>query len=309
MDSREFRVKLFEEKKQKALEIVYSVCEAEGLPVPEVNFMGCPLETENQLAHYHPDKNKICISEFQLHKLRSLSDVENTIYHELAHIIEQNHDGKFEQTKNKFKLKNWRPPRGVIYNKGDIKIEPQKPKKETVDRTRCNYHLCRKKRKLYECLYCGRYFCEEHRKPVVPGKSILEERVLDERGMEFVKIDYHPCPGYVEVAKKQKEEEIEAYGEALDKLKYENIKEGKNEEEKRKKIKFEEDYKKFKEQITKNYKKSDEEYHSSKPTKKMSEKEIEESRKKLGIDTDYKPKTRLKKKGFFDKVKGALGIK
>lgn len=284
MDSREFRKKLLESKKKRVIEIVNSVCERENLPIPKVNFEGCPQEDQDQLAHYHPDQNKICISEIQLYKLKTLRDVENTIYHELAHILEQNHGGEFEQTKNKFKLKDWRPPRGVIYIKGDRKREPLKPDKETIDKTRCNYHLCRKKRKLYKCPYCERYFCKEHRKPVVPGKSILEER-----GMDFGKIDYHPCPGYVEVAKKQKEDEIEKYGKALDILKHENInlefKTEKKDEEKLKEAKFEEDYQKFKEQITRNNKKTESKEHN-KPIMKMSKEEIEESRKKLGINTN-----------------------
>ena len=32
----------------------------------------------------------------------------------------------------------------------------------------CEYHLCKKKTKVYKCQYCGKYFCEQHLKPLPP---------------------------------------------------------------------------------------------------------------------------------------------
>lgn len=290
VDSDEFGEKLLESKRQRVIEIVYLVCDKYNLPIPKINFKGCQFETQDELAHYHPDQNKICISEKQLHQLKTLQDIENTTYHELAHMIEQNHDGRFVQTKNKFSLGVWKPPQGVLYIKGDRKTEPLKPKKETTDKTRCNYHLCRKRRKLYKCPYCGRYFCYEHKKPVIPGKSILEERDLRSE-----KTDYHPCPDYVDIVKKQKEDKIKAYENALNNLKHNdyilNIKT--NIEETGKKIEH-----------TKAYEEAKEEQKAI--AKAMSKEDIEESRIRLGVDTGFKPQT--KKKSPFDKIKRLFGI-
>ncbi|MEM3252728.1 MAG: hypothetical protein QXS81_04150 [Candidatus Micrarchaeaceae archaeon] len=130
MNSDEFKKILLEIKKQRVIEVIYSVCKREGLPIPKVNFNGCPQETEDQLAHYHPDQNKICISEIQLYKLKTLKDIEDTVYHELAHILEYNHSGRFIQIKNKFKLDDWKPPPDVQFIRGDQVNEQSKEIRE-----------------------------------------------------------------------------------------------------------------------------------------------------------------------------------
>ena len=64
--------------------------------MPSFNFYGCPDEEENQLAHYHPDSNTICISKRQLN-LQSFDELRNTMVHEAAHILECNHDDNFSK--------------------------------------------------------------------------------------------------------------------------------------------------------------------------------------------------------------------
>jgi len=298
MDSETFRKKLLNTKKQRVIEIAYLVCEKERLPIPKINFKGCQQETENQLAHYHPDENKICISETQLHKLKTLKDVENTTYHELAHILEQNHGGGFVKTRNKFQLDTWRPPRGVIYISAEVQRQirelesRQKSEKISVDKTLCNYHLCRKKRKLSQCPHCKRYFCSEHIRPVAPGK-------LREDDSDYKSMSYHPCGTYVDFARKKEENEHTAYRNALDAMKYEHYDFNKKEPIKSN-IKPE-----SKIDYSDNKTKPKVEY---KPIKQMSKAEIEESRKKLGIDTDHVPKSKPKKKNIFDKIKTIFGI-
>ncbi|MDE1871200.1 MAG: hypothetical protein KGI06_03090 [Candidatus Micrarchaeota archaeon] len=290
MDSSGFKKKLLETKKDKAIEIALLVCEREHLPIPKINFKGCQQETQDHLAHYHPDLHKICISEIQLYKLKTLRDVENTMYHELAHIVEQNHGPGFVRAKNKFSLDTWRPPQGVMYVKGGQKIEIPKQEKEKIDKIRCNYHLCRKKRKLSKCPYCKRYFCKEHIKPIVPGKSNTD---ADHE------MDYHPCSPYYNYDKKQKEIEHEKYREALDALKYRDYNfrfEDKQDVVKPKNEKFERDYQNFKKQII--------EKQRNNTAKKMSKEEIEESRKKLGINITHVSRSKPKKKSLFDKLKG-----
>lgn len=118
-DSDDFSARVLQKKKDRVIEIVKIVCKTEGLSIPKVNFDGCPEETDRQLGHYHPDKNKICISEFQLDKLKSMRDVETTTIHELAHMIEPKHGGWHSQTMALFRSKAWKPPRGLIHIDGD----------------------------------------------------------------------------------------------------------------------------------------------------------------------------------------------
>lgn len=120
MDARDdFRKRVLQNKKKRVIEIVQLVCAYEDLPLPKVNFDGCPTETGNELGHYHSDENKICISEFQLNRLKTMKDVEDTTYHELAHIIEPKHGGWHKQTQALFKSKTWRPPHGPAYLDGN----------------------------------------------------------------------------------------------------------------------------------------------------------------------------------------------
>ncbi len=219
MNSEELLKKILEDKKQRIREIIYLACNKEKLPIPKINFSGCPQETQDQLGHYHQNENKICISVIQLYKLKSMASVEETIYHELAHISVPSHGDKFIKTKNKLKLNTWRPPRGVIFISGEQQREPEKRPKErlskiSVDKIRCNYHLCRKKRALSQCPHCKSYYCKEHIKPVVPAHLGSEWSVSDSGDN-----NYHPCPEYVDFLKEQKEREIDEYGRALDALK------------------------------------------------------------------------------------------
>ncbi len=119
MNADEFDARLLEIRKQYALEAVANVCAKEGLPEPVVNFEGCPNETEFQLAHYHPDLNRICISVIQLYKLKTREAIRDTMFHELAHMVAQDHGGTFMQAKDRFYRSGWRPPPGVIFHGAD----------------------------------------------------------------------------------------------------------------------------------------------------------------------------------------------
>lgn len=85
-----------ETKKQYVLYVVEVISRSRNLPMPSFNFYGCPDEEENQLAHYHPDSNTICISKRQLN-LQSFDELRNTMVHEAAHILECNHDDNFSK--------------------------------------------------------------------------------------------------------------------------------------------------------------------------------------------------------------------
>ena len=85
-----------ETKKQYACYIVEVICKSRNLPFPSFNFDGCPEEAEEELAHYHPDNNRICISKGQLNQL-SFDELRDTMVHEAAHILVGNHDDDFNK--------------------------------------------------------------------------------------------------------------------------------------------------------------------------------------------------------------------
>lgn len=85
-------------KKEKFVEVVIKICNERNLPIPEINFDGCSDEEIDELAHYHPDKNKICCSERQLH-MQNFDNVFDTASHEVTHILELNHDSEFIKEK------------------------------------------------------------------------------------------------------------------------------------------------------------------------------------------------------------------
>ncbi|MFH8120474.1 MAG: CAP domain-containing protein [Candidatus Aenigmatarchaeota archaeon] len=100
----------------------------------------------------------------------------------------------------------------------------KKPKSKIGE---CEYHLCRKRTKVFLCKYCGRYFCKDHIKPQPvlnfqqvstskePLRSKLEEIWRSEKG--------HPDYAYTPIFWKKIEEEekikTERMWEALDTLK------------------------------------------------------------------------------------------
>jgi len=221
MDNPKYNKIVLKAKKEKVLEAIYLVTQKLNLAVPVVNFEGCPQEKENQLAHYHPDEHKICISEHQLRK-QNLDEVWRTAIHEITHFFIHDHGAKFHRVENEISKIGWRPPKGTIFISGQDLLERDKRLREeqsqkhrnknnkiTVDKTRCNYNLCRKKRRLSQCPHCKRYFCKEHIRSIIPGKS---------ENFEVGEPSYHPCPGYVDFIKKKEEAEIDAYSKALDSL-------------------------------------------------------------------------------------------
>jgi len=115
---------LLEEKKQLAEDTAIRICEERNLPKPYVNFEGCDSEDENQLAHYHPEYNCICISKRQL-SLLSFDEIKEVMAHEVTHILVLDHGDRFNQEEAISKIYGWTPPPGVIVIRSD---EPALPK-------------------------------------------------------------------------------------------------------------------------------------------------------------------------------------
>jgi len=160
--------KILEIKKKKFIEVVYKICKRRDLPIPYINFDGCPDEDENQLAHYHLDTHIICVSESQLIKI---IDIEDVAIHEVTHILVMGHGSDFMNEETISSISSFSPPAGTVFIDGGgktVKETFKEPKKSKIDKIRCNYHLCRKKRKLTKCRYCGGYYCKEHINPYKP---------------------------------------------------------------------------------------------------------------------------------------------
>lgn len=179
--------KILEMKKNKVLEIVPVACKTWSLPIPKVNFEGCPYESSNQLAHYHPSTNVVCISELQLDHL-NFDGLEEVITHEIAHIAEASHDPRFHQIHQDIKVKSWKPPSGTFVISDNKKTPHVRERKS--DKNRCNYHLCRKKTELFKCLYCGGHYCKEHASPCAPQFFNPSETGKKE-------VSAHPCLPYL----------------------------------------------------------------------------------------------------------------
>jgi len=202
--------KILEIKKKKFIEVVHKICKRRDLPIPYINFDGCPDEDENQLAHYHSGTNTICVSESQLIKI---IDVEGVAVHEVTHILVSGHGPDFGNQEAINSITSFNPPAGTVFIDGGRKTEKEtfkEPKKSKIDKIRCNYHLCKKKRKLTKCKYCGGYYCKEHIKPYKPYLFGQKSNPKHKTG--------HPCIPYAQYLTKKDKEEKEKYHTVLGNL-------------------------------------------------------------------------------------------
>ncbi|MBI5158868.1 hypothetical protein HY992_01990 [Candidatus Micrarchaeota archaeon] len=113
---RGFNENLLMQKRERFLEAVNKSCNDLSFTAPHVNFYGCSSETDDSLAHFHPDVYTICVSKIQLSKM-NFEDVFNTATHEVTRIMELSHNDKFHRQHKELKARAWMPPvgRGLIY--------------------------------------------------------------------------------------------------------------------------------------------------------------------------------------------------
>ncbi len=93
----------------------------------------------------------------------------------------------------------------------------------------CHYHLCRKKEKLFQCGWCGQFFCRKHLDPKPAGipdfgahskswKFTEEGRKTNRFMEEWHKMDGHPCPPYTSHWERQIKDSHDEEGRAFDRL-------------------------------------------------------------------------------------------
>lgn len=209
------------DKKSYFIQCVKEAAKVLGLKkVPRVKIWdgACPY-SENEIAHAHPDLNLVCISKGRLESM-NFDEIKETAFHETTHMLHKNHDIDFGKTMDEALLANW------LENRKPKKINLSHKKEKKADRERCNYHLCRKKAKLYKCKYCGDYFCKDHIKPKMvvtlnqisrakePLRSWLEKEYREEGHPDLV----YTRMTWEELEKREKEE-LEKRWEALNRLK------------------------------------------------------------------------------------------
>ncbi len=219
-----FQKYIIKKKKEKFKEVVYRTCETRELPIPRINFDGCEAETEEQLAHYHPNLNMICVSERQLNLL-NFDDIEEVASHEVTHILIHEHNSDFVNEHQNIKTSSWKPPRGIVHinsnkittqytKKENIKkieneIKKDKNKKPKRKKGECSYHLCRKKTTVYLCPHCEEYFCKEHKTPIIALMPPFKTQTIEDRILlnEWHNNKNHPCVPYYDkhIEKLQKE--------------------------------------------------------------------------------------------------------
>lgn len=292
--------KVLNAKKALVTETIHRACKIAEVAVPAINFNGCSSFGDDQLAHMHPDQYKICFSKKQLF-MQNSDDLVHTAIHEVTHLLEANHGPSFKKKNLAIRAQFWKPAVGVSYVSGATVLKrdaerglKHKEKKTKIDKTLCNSHICRKKRKLSKCQYCSRYFCKEHIRPILPGDPNHE--IIDN------KTDFHICPGYVDFVKQKKEAESKAYTKALDQMKSESH------------------YSEYTPKEPTTYKSA---YEQPKPFKKPpttpekqpSEVKQEELTKNTyeKMDTGFgdehgSNRWNMKRKGIIDRIKEALGI-
>lgn len=303
MDNTELNRIVLRRKKEKVIRTIILASEYCNLTIPEINFDGCPLEGANgpELAHYHVGGNKICISERQLMKQNEYG-LEETAIHEVIHHLGLMHGSaaeraKFQQIKNYVRARGWRPPKnsGAQFISGEQVNERSKRIRDDPER-----FAWVNEDSDYVKFVEGRSRFKEN----VSSKKDNEKKRDVETGMEK------------KIPKKNKGKIRKGSKVRVTKMSKKEIEEARSrlfvekEEEKEYIEKIREANRKMIEERNKEIEERKKERGKVHVYQKvgMSKEEIEESRKKLGIDTEYKPRARAKKKGIFDKVKEALGI-
>lgn len=293
-------VRVLNAKKALVTEIIQKACKIAGVAVPAINFGSCPSFGDEQLAHMHPDQYKICFSKKQLF-MQNSDDLKHSAIHEVTHLLEANHGPSFKKKSSVITAAMWKTDSRISFVSGETILKrdaekdlKHKEKLSKIDRTFCNSHFCRKKRKLFKCPHCPRYFCKEHIKPILPGDPNHE--ISDDR------TDFHICPGLVDFVKQKKEAERKVYTEALDQM---VGKQNRSRYEIKEPVKTMIEYEHKSETAPKILRQD----------KTLSDSKQEELNKKTyeKMDTEFGDSHRdnrwnMKRKGIWEKIKEALGI-
>ncbi len=210
--------KISEVKEKHFLESVRIASAVAGLKrTPKVKLWDskCPHSTGYEIAHAHPDIGMICITRDRLNSM-NLDEIEETATHEVSHMKHIGHDIDFQTTHSDAKLASWLLTHNVKTVGRKISLKDSKNYKKV-----CNFHLCKRKGKLFECKYCGNLYCRQHIKPkMVALLRDISDPVLE---AEYRREDAHPDQIYTDIQKEniknQEAEEMRKLSDGLDRLK------------------------------------------------------------------------------------------
>ena len=164
---------------------------------------------QNALACIDTATWVIYISRVYLSKMDT-AQIRETIAHEITHLFDPTHEPSFHKKLTDINTALWKPEStsGIIMIDGGRRTEktPEKPTKRKINKTNCNYHLCRKKTELIRCRHCKGYFCIGHIKPTIPSLPNFDlPKEFDEwKDNE----ECHPCPDYYDYLVEKEKERI-----------------------------------------------------------------------------------------------------
>ncbi len=192
--NKKFDDHLLQEKKDKFVEATVKATALLQLPTPKINFSDCSEFEYNQLAHYHPGENKVCVSKHGLIGM-DYDAIFDTATHEVTHMLVGDHDSEFHRIQGNVNTAIWEPPKGLgivydnPYDKRKIKLKPKK-----VRKGECGYHLCHKDAKS-KCSFCEKSFCHKHVRARQAGMTKIGSSDLKEilRADSLKSSEGHPC--------------------------------------------------------------------------------------------------------------------
>lgn len=207
--SRKFEEAILESKKAVVRQCLERVAKLSKVKPPSVKFWDgvCPNSSEDEIAHYHPDKKQVCFSKIRLQQL-DLDKLEDTTIHEFTHMFHLGHGPKFQQTHSNLSEAAW-----IAQHEGRKSVRIKRTKKR---KGVCVYSPCKEKA-TSKCEYCGDNFCSMHTKPKPPGMpKFSSTKPADLLFMkEYHNPEGHPCPTYQKHWEDKNREREEKYNIAL----------------------------------------------------------------------------------------------
>ena len=212
---------MLKSKERKFIEYTKEASEFFNLEfIPQVIFFdGFIPEKPNVLADIDIVSKTIRVSRKHLMEM-PIEKIKETAFHETTHIFEPSHNTFFKNKLDDSLVTTWKPEStvGIRINDGyhrDVKLDGYDDNEE-IENTICDYHLCREKTKLYQCSHCGKYYCEEHIKPIPPSMPNFDypNKFNEWKNRE----NCHPCPSYYDCLVEKEQERIEKCWQALGKL-------------------------------------------------------------------------------------------
>lgn len=211
-----FENDLLVQKKQRFAQAVIQAANTLGFSPPKLNFWEtrCPDSPGNDLAHYHPDSNEICIFKSSLVSM-DYDDIHDTALHEVTHLLIDGHGSDFDDIHLDLKTSTWEnsigrthlDPEGAKHRK--VKLKPKK-----YGKGECGYHLC-SKQAVSKCSFCKKAFCRAHVQAKPPrmvnrSRNDLDDRIYIEK---YKNVGAHPCIEFEEEPSVYEARGLDVYSE------------------------------------------------------------------------------------------------